>query len=169
MKAFSNPAFMLANARLEVRLAYTGFLALTLIGMATMGTFQLVHVGPTPSDIAIYIRGGERAGAMVFPKPFRELVELTHAHAFVMGGLYLILAHLIIATTAPPAVKRWSVIGGFAGLVGDVAGVWLIRYVSPLFAWTQLGAWAAEWASFAVFVYYPLRDMWFYREPDDDD
>lgn len=168
MKAFSNPGYMLANARLEVRLAYTGFLSLALIGMVTMGVFQWGHMGPLPADVVTYVRGGERAGAMVFPKGARELVELTHAHAFVMGVVYLILAHLIVATTAPARVKIWSVALGFAGLVGDVAGIWLIRYVSPLFAYTQELAWLAEWASFLVFFYYPFRDMWFFDEDDDD-
>ena len=166
MKAFSNPGYMLANARLEVRLAYTGFLVLIVIGMTTMGIFQWGHVGPWPADIAIYFRGGERAGAMVFPKAFRELVELTHAHAFVMAAVYLVLAHLIIATTAPTRVKLWAVAGGFAGLLGDVLGVWLIRYVSAWFAYTQVLAWTAEWMSFGLLVYYPLRDMWFF--PDDE-
>jgi len=169
MKAFSNPAYMLANARLEVRLAYTGFLVLVLIGLATIAVFECVHIGPWPADIAIHFRGGERAGAMVFPKAFRELVELTHAHAFVMGGTYLILAHLIIATTAPPRVKIWSVAVGFGGLVADVIGVWLIRYVSALFAYTQLAAWIAQWGSVLVLVYYPLRDMWFFDDTNDDD
>jgi hypothetical protein len=169
MKAFSNPGYMLANARLEVRIAYTGFLMLASIGMVTMGVFQWAHMGPLPSDVATYVRGGERAGAMIFPKPFRELVELTHAHAFVMGVVYLILGHLIIATTAPPRVKVWSVALGFAGLTGDITGLWLIRYVSPLFAYTQELSWLAEWASFLVFVYYPLRDMWFFDETDDAD
>src|SRR5262249_2630751 len=112
---------------------------------------------------------GERDGVMVFAKPFRELVELTHAHAFVMGGVYLILAHLIIATTASPRVKLWSVVLGGAGLVVDVVNVWLIRYVSPLFAWVQVGAWAGEWVGFAVLVYYPLRDMWFLPEETDEE
>jgi hypothetical protein len=168
MKAFSNPAYMLANARLEVRLAYTGFLVLVLIGLVTMGVFEWLHVGPWPADIAIHFRGGERDGAMVFAKGARELVELTHAHAFVMGTVYLILAHLIIATTAPPRVKVWSVAAGFGGLAGDVVGVWLIRYVSALFAYTQLVAWIAQWGSLLVLVYYPLRDMWFFQDVDDD-
>ena len=167
MKAFSNPAYMLANARLEVRLAYTGFLVLVVVGMTTMGLFQWVHIGPWPTDVALHFRGGERDGAMVFPKAFRELVELTHAHAFVMGGVYLILAHLIIATTAPARVKVWAVAAGFGGLLGDVIGVWLIRYVSALFAYTQILAWAAEWASFLVLVYYPLHDMWFFKDDED--
>ncbi|HXJ34793.1 MAG TPA: hypothetical protein VMS22_12235 [Candidatus Eisenbacteria bacterium] len=169
MKAFSNPGYMLAFARIEVRVAYTAFLVLVVIGMLTMGAFQVGHIGPLPSDIATYFLGGERAGVMTFPKAYREMVELTHAHAFVMGLVYLVLAHLLIATTAPPFVKKWAVIGGFAGLVGDVVGVWLIRYVSPRFAYGQVGAWAAEWVSFVAFVYYPMRDMWFASEDDGDD
>jgi hypothetical protein len=169
MKAFSNPAYMLSNARLEVRIAYTGFLTLVVIGMVTMAVFQLGHVGPWPADIAVHFRGGERDGAMVFPKSARELVELTHAHAFVMAVVYLILAHLVIATTAPPRAKLWSVVIGFAGLAGDVVGPWLIRYVSAAFAYLQLMAWIGEWGGFAVLIYYPLRDMWFATAGGDDD
>jgi hypothetical protein len=168
MKAFGNPGYMLANARLEVRIAYTGFLLLVVVGMVTMGVFQWAHVGPWPADIAVHFRGGERDGAMVFPMAFRELVELTHAHAFVMAAVYLVLAHLIIATTAPPRVKLWAVAAGFAGLFADVVGVWLIRYVSAGFAYTQVLAWTAQWASFVLLVYYPLRDMWFFQDEDDD-
>ena len=169
MKAFSNPAYMLGNARLEVRLAYTGFLALVVVGMATMGAFQWAHVGPWPRDVATYFRGGERDGAMVFAKTFRELLELTHAHAFVMGTVYLILAHLVIATTASPRMKLWSVAAGFAGVAGDVVGPWLIRYVAAAFAYLQVAAWLAEWGSLAVLVYVPLRDMWFLADADEDD
>ncbi len=169
MKAFSNPAYLLANARLEVRIAYTAFLVLVLIGMATMGAFQWGHVGPWPADVAVYFRGGERDGAMVFPKGPRELLELTHAHAFVMGVVYLILAHLIIATTAPARAKLWSVVASFGGLIGDVVGPWLIRYVSAAFAYWQVAAWIAEWGGLLVLVYYPLRDMWLFTEADDDD
>jgi hypothetical protein len=168
MKSFSNPAYMLANARLEVRVAYTGFLILVMIGLVTTAVFQLVHIGPLPSDVAMHFRGGERDGVMLFPKAFRELIELTHAHAFVMGGVYLILAHLIIATTAPAAAKLWSVVGAFTGLVGDVVGVWLIRYVSARFAYIQVLCWVLQWASLLVLVFYPLRDMWLYESPDDD-
>ena len=167
MKAFSNPAYMLANARLEVRIAYTGFLVLVIVGFSTIAIFEFAHMGPWPADIAIHFRGGERAGAMVFPMAFRELVELTHAHAFVMGGTYLILGHLIIATSAPARAKIWAVAGGFGGLIADVLGVWLIRYVSAAFAYTQLLFWAFEWAGFAALIFYPLREMWFRQGRND--
>lgn len=167
MRTFSTGAYLLSDARLEVRLIYTGFLLLAIIGFATMAAFQLGHIGPTPANIAAYYRGGERAGAMTFAKTFRELVEVTHFHAFIMGIVYLVLAHLLIATTASLRVKQTAIVGGFVGLAGDMLGVWAIRYLSSAFAYTQIVFWLIEWASFAAFVYYPVREMWF-RVVDDD-
>lgn len=161
MRAFGAAGYLIGNARYEVRLVYTGFLVLVGIGMVTMALLQWAHVCPWPSQIAAYYRGGEREGVMTFGKTFRELVELTHFHGFIMGTVYLILAHLLVATTASEAVKRAAIVGGFAGLLGDVVGVWLIRYVSGAFAWWQLASWIAEWASFAAYWFYPIRDMWF--------
>ena len=75
---------------------------------------------------------------MTFPKTLRELVELTHFHAFIMGVVYLVLAHLVLATSAPELVKRVAIVLALVGLVGDLVGVWLIRYVSGVFAWAQV-------------------------------
>jgi hypothetical protein len=167
MRTFSTGGYLLSDARREIRLVYTGFLILAVIGFCTLAAFQLGHIGPTPAGIAAYYRGGERAGAMTFAKTFRELVEVTHFHAFIMGMVYLVLAHLLIATTAPLGVKQAAVVGGFVGLAGDMLGMWAIRYLSPAFAYALIFFWLAEWASFAAFVWYPIREMWF-RSVDDD-
>jgi hypothetical protein len=161
MRVFGSSGYLLSETRIEVRLVYTGFLVLAVIGLATMALLQWRHIGPTPGAIATYFRGGERDGAMAFPKTFRELVELTHFHAFIMGIVYLVLAHLVLATSASEVVKRVAIVLTLVGLVGDLVGVWLIRYVSGAFAWAQVLFWVAEWAGFSVFVYYPLREMWF--------
>ena len=160
MRAFANAGYQLRNARLEVRLVYSGFLALVAIGLATMAAMQWTHIGPWPAQIAAYYRGGERAGAMMFPKTFRELIEMTHFHAFIMGTVYLIMAHLLIATSVSDRVKRWAIVGGFCGLLGDLTGVWLVRYVSAHFAWWQLASWIVEWTSFSIYCVVPLREMW---------
>lgn len=161
MRAFGSSGYLLSDARLEIRLVYTGFLILAAIGMATMALLQWRHIGPNPSNIAAYFRGGEREGAMTFPKTLRELVELTHFHAFMMGVIYLVLAHLMLATSASELAKRVAIILAFVGLAGDLVGVWLIRYVSGAFAWTLVLFWIAEWVGFAAFFYYPVREMWF--------
>ena len=161
MRAFGTSSYLLSDARVEVRLVYSGFLLLTLIGFLTVAAFQLKHVGPMPADIVAYYRGGERGGTMIFAKTFRELVEVTHFHAFVMAVVYLILAHLLIATRAPEAVKRAAIGAGFVGLAGDLVGAWLIRYVAAGFAYLQVGFWLAEWVAFSAFVFFPMREMWF--------
>src|SRR5262249_57635800 len=70
MRAFGSPGYLLSDARLEVRLVYTGFLVLALVGMATMALFQVKAIGPGPNRIAGHFRGGERNGPMTFRKTF---------------------------------------------------------------------------------------------------
>lgn len=160
MRAFGGNNYLLRDARVEVRLVYTGFLLLVLIGMGTMVAFQVYHIGPTPGRVAAYYRGGEVGGEMTFPKTFRQLVEVTHFHSFIMAVVYLVLAHLFIATTVRPSWKRGLVIVAFGGLVGDMVSPWLIRYLSGAFAYGQLVAWAAEWVGFGAFVLVPIGEMW---------
>ena len=161
MRAFGSNTYLLRNARLEVRLVYTAFLALASVGLVTMAAFELYHIGPTPSAVAAYYRGGERNGEMAFAKTFRELVEVTHFHSFIMGLVYLVLAHLFIATPLAPEVKTAFIVVGFAGLLGDLLSPWLIRYVSGAFAWSQIASWLAEWIGFGAFVAVPIGEMWF--------
>jgi hypothetical protein len=160
MRAFSANGYLLRHAKLEVRLVYTGFLLLALVGMVTMGAFQVYHIGPSPSRAAAYYRGGESGGQMTFAKTFRELVEVTHFHSFIMGMVYLVLAHLFLATGVSAGVKRGVIVIGFVGLFGDLVSPWLIRYVSGELAYVQLVSWFAEWIGFGAFVTVPLMEMW---------
>ena len=165
MRAFTaGSGYLLRHARIEVRLIYTGFLALVLVGLMTMAMFQLRQIGPTPARIESYYRGGDRAGEMTFPKTFRELVEVTHFHSFIMGIVYLVLAHLFIATAIDPRLKIWLIVLAFAGLLGDLIAPWLIRYGASGFAYLQLASWISQWIGFAGFVYCPIREMWFSYE-----
>jgi hypothetical protein len=97
MREFGRPGFRLSQLRRDAKLVYTGFLVFVGLGFCTNGLFQLTRIGPTLHRIATYYRGGELGSAMAFPKTFAELLELTHFHMFIMGVLFLILAHLAIA------------------------------------------------------------------------
>ncbi|MBI3783459.1 MAG: hypothetical protein HY270_08655 [Deltaproteobacteria bacterium] len=161
MRAFSSGGYLLRNARFEVRLIYTGFLLLTLIGMLTMAAFQIWHIGLTPERIAAYYNGGDSGTEMSFGKTFRQLVETTHFHSFIMGVEYLVLAHLFIATTLATTTKRTLIVVGFAGLAGDLISPWLVHYVSGSFAYLQLLSWSAEWIGFGAYIAVPILEMWF--------
>lgn len=168
MKAFGGLGYQLRNARFEVRLVYSGFLLLAMVGMATMAGFQLHHIGLSPERIAAYYRGGDMGGQMAFAKTVRELVEVTHFHSFIFGIVYLVLAHLFIATSINANLKLWMIVVGFLALFFDLLAPWLIRFGAAGFAWLTLFAWAGEWVSFAAFIGVPLWEMWFSGEDDVD-
>jgi hypothetical protein len=169
MKLFSTPGYLIANSRAEVKVAYTGFLALTAVGLATMVVLELGRIGFSPEGIATHFRGGDFGGEMRFARTFGELVELTHFHAFIMGTVYLVLAHLVVATTIPSWLRWGVIVGTLAALILDLVAVWLVRYSSAAFAGVLLLAWAAEWAGFGLMIGASLIELWRRRPPDDDE
>lgn len=161
MREFGRPGFRLAQLQRDAKLVYTGFLLFVALGFCTNGLFQLTRIGPTLHHIVIYYRGGELGQTMTFPKTFAELLELTHFHTFIMGVLFLILAHLMIATATSARLKTSLVVLAWAGSLGDIASYWLIRYVSPTFAALQLLSWIGMWVGYGGMIVVALRDMWF--------
>ncbi len=146
MKSFASGGFRLRDAPRSLRLIYAGFLVVTAVGLLTQLGFQTERIGWTPAAIATYYRGGETGDTMAFPKPFGHLVEVSHAHAFMMGVVFLVLAHLFAGSPLlGGAVKGAVILTAFLGVVGDVGAPWLIRYVAAGFAWLQLAAWLALW------------------------
>jgi hypothetical protein len=160
LKNFTYPVYRLAAASREVRIIYTGFLIFAALGMLTIGLYQLKRIGVTYDLIVAYYRGGELEQEMTYPKTFTQLLETTHFHAFIMGISFLTLAHLFIATGLGPRMK-WSVIGlAFFSSLADIAGPWLIRYISPAFAILQFFAWLGMWLGYGALILLPLYEMW---------
>lgn len=144
MREFAKASFTLRQAPRPLRLIYAGFLSLVAIGIATELGFQIERIGLTPERVAAYYRGGEDEAVMTFPKTFGQLLEVTHAHAFMMAVIFLILAHLFAATSTSN-VLRAVVLGlTFAGMAGNLAAPWLTRYATASGAWLLLSSWAAQ-------------------------
>src|SRR5919204_4145345 len=148
MRNFAVPGFRLSQAPWETRFVYTAFLGFTLIGLITIGMFQGVQIGVRLSEVAAYYRGGETRTTMTFPRTFVQLLEVTHFHAFIMGVVFLVLGHLLLATGLSSRWKGGFLLSAGVGSMGDLAGGWLIRYVSAGFALLQLLAWMALWAGY---------------------
>ena len=144
MREFAKASFTLRQAPRPLRLIYAAFLLLVAVGIATELGFQIERIGLTPARVAAYYRGGEDGAVMTFPKTFGQLLEVTHAHAFMMAVIFLILAHLFAATSASNTLRA-PVLGlTFAGIVGNLAAPWLTRYGAPSGAWLLLSSWAAQ-------------------------
>ena len=146
MREFAKGPFSLKRAPAPLRLIYGAFLCLVAIGFASQLAFQIGRIGISPWAIATYYRGSDATEVMVFPKTFGQLLEVTHAHAFVMAVVFLILAHLFVSTSIPERIKTVVLVVAFAGTTGDLVFPWLVRYGAPWCAWLLLAAWMAQGA-----------------------
>jgi hypothetical protein len=143
VREFSKGLFRLHDAPVPLRAVYGAFLLFTTVGLVSQLGFQLGRIGLSPAAIAVYYRGSDRADVMAFPKTFGQLLEVTHAHAFTMGLVLLVLAHLFVSTGASTAVKATALVLAFAGTLGDLITPWTVRYVGAMFSWLGLASWIA--------------------------
>jgi hypothetical protein len=97
---------------------------------------------------------------MTFPKTFVQLLEVTHFHAFIMGVVFLVLGHLLLATGLSSRWKGGLLLSALVGSMGDLAGGWLIRYVSAGFALLHVLAWLIFWIGYGGMLIASVWEMW---------
>ena len=165
MKNFTRRGYLIVNANRETKLVYTFFLCFVALGFATIGIYQSNIIGWGLHQIIAHYLGDK--SQMMFPKEFLQLLETSHAHAFVMGILYLTLAHIIIACRITTQWKQFLVIMGFLVTAIDLIGPWLIRYASQDFSVLILVNWIAMWLIYLSYLVIPLLDMWLIPPPPD--
>lgn len=158
MKSFTRSGFRIANSPQETKLVYTFFLIIILLGFATIAIYQCHVIGWGLDAIVQHYRGNERD--MTFPKSFLQLLELSHAHAFIMGILYLTMAHILIATRISTHLIMFLIVVGFIVTLADLVSPWLIRYGGSEYAMVLLAAWIGEWIVYLSYIFIPMVDMW---------
>jgi hypothetical protein len=158
MKDFSRSTFKVAASSTEARLAYTGFLVFAFVGYLTLILIGLLRVGPGYHDIVAHYRGSEAEEA--FPRPFGQMLEETHFHAFIEGVTLLVLTHLFIATSLKRSTKTSVILLAFGSTLADLTCPWLIRYVAPGFALLQMASWTLMGGTALALIWVPLYEMW---------
>jgi hypothetical protein len=158
MKNFSRRGFQLRTTSLETRVAYTAFVLLTLLGLATFVALSAGRIGVSPSAIATYYRGGE--GEMSFPKTFWQLAEVSHFHLFSMPTVVLVLTHLLYATPTSVRFRVRVTVATFLGAFLDAVGPWSVRYGAAACAYLVLAGWALLAGGILVVVGVTLLSMW---------
>lgn len=161
MKNFATPSFRLRDASFEIRLVYTLFLLLILGGLATTWFLQFQRIGISYERVVAYYLGGEIGGQMFFPKNLNALLEETHFHAFSMSVVFLILAHLFMATSLSRGAKLFFILTTFFSHVFDMGSSWLTRILSPTFAYLLILSWLGLWLGYGGMILAPLYEMWF--------
>ena len=125
------PTFRYRTATTSLKLVATGFLLLAALGLGVAALQIFVRTGMTPEGALLHYRGDE--ATLQYPMSFAELVGITHAHAFTMPLLALVLSVAFVISSAREWLKCLVVIALFSGMVLELGVPWLVRY-GP--AWT---------------------------------
>ncbi len=105
------------------RVVYAGFLVFLLLGLVSAA---LLHADAMGFDrAATYWRGDE--AQMLYPKSYRQLLELTHFHLFTEPVVWLVVAHLYQLSGG----RGWIILGTLGAIGAQVALPWVVTYVSP--------------------------------------
>ena len=74
------------------------------------------------------------------PRSYLGMLEEAHFHFFAMAIILVTLNHLILFTKISNFWKLVLILSSFLSALGDIAGGWLIRYVSPEFAYLKIAS-----------------------------
>lgn len=157
MQVFARRGFQLRTASLETRIAYSAFVVLALLGIATLVALA-ARVGVTPGAIAAYYRGDDTE--MSFPKTFWQLVEVSHMHLFTVPVVVLILSHLLYATPTSVRLRVRLTLVTFVGALLGALAPWLVRYVAGAMAYVSIVGWILLAGGALLIGVISLLSMW---------
>lgn len=89
-----------------------------------------------PASVQAYYLGDEAEYSQ--PRSAASMLEVSHAHLATMGVMILLLTHLVIFAPWEDGTKKLIIGMGFgSSLLGEGSG-WLVRFVSPHFAFLKI-------------------------------
>ncbi|HEX9779956.1 MAG TPA: hypothetical protein VGB20_01930 [bacterium] len=158
MREFASTRYRLGTAPLWQKRLYTAFLGFMLIGVGANLAYGLTRTGLTPHHVMDYYLGNP--DRLMFEKTFQELLDVTHAHAFMMPVVLLVLGHLFFLGAWPSGVKRVVVGVAAATMALDIMTPWAVRFWHPGWAYVKLVAGYGLGASLLCLTLFPLYEMW---------
>ena len=107
-------------------------------------------MGLTYSSVTDYYLGSEER--FLQPRSYQGMLEISHFHLFAMGLLLLTLTHLMLFVPIRSQLKPLFVVIPFGSALVDEGSGWLVRFVSPGFAYLKIAGFLALEASLAVLM-----------------
>ncbi|MGH7891486.1 MAG: hypothetical protein ACREN0_04375 [Thermodesulfobacteriota bacterium] len=95
-----------------------------------------LQIGFSYDSVVEYYRGSEANFRP--PKSYLGMLEEAHFHFFSMAIILVTLNHLMLFTSLGNIWKLLLIVSSFLSALGDIAGGWLIRYVSADFAYVKI-------------------------------
>ncbi len=85
-------------------------------------------------------------------KSYIGLLEEAHFHFFSMAILLITLTHLMLFTSLSSGWKLTLIVVPFTSSFLEIISGWLIRYISPIFAYLKLGSFIVMQASLLILL-----------------
>ncbi len=146
--------------RLDVggKLVYSAFLLFAAGGLLTAALLHGDGMGSSATSAATYWTGDE--SGMVYPKSYRQILELTHFHLFTEPVTFLVVAHLYNLGSGP--IRRRATITALTILAMgiQIALPWLVVYVNVAFSVLFIPAHAMLLAGLLWMSFAALWEMW---------
>jgi len=128
------------NRLLQVILIFTLFYVLLL--WVTNILIYAQKIGMDYTSVVQYYLGSEEDFRN--PVSYLGLLEITHIHLFLFAMALLLVNHLTAFLPLPQVAKLSMILISFTSGLLDIGSGWLIRFVSPAFAYLKI-------ASFIIF------------------
>ncbi len=80
------------------------------------------------------------------------MLEEAHFHFFAMAIILVTLNHLLLFTGIGNRWKLVLIVASFLSALGDISSGWLIRYVSPAFAYLKIASFIVLLTTLAVLM-----------------
>ena len=109
-----------------------------------------LQIGFSYDSVVQYYLGSEEN--FMPARSYLGMLEEAHFHFFSMAIILVTLNHLILFTRIGNFWKLVLILSSFLSALGDIAGGWLIRYVSPEFAYLKIASVLVLQASLAALM-----------------
>ena len=116
----------------------------------TNGLLYFGKMGLTPASVVSYYLGDEAEFRPA--RSYQGMLEIAHYHMFAMGMLLLVLTHLVLFVPVSVRTKVAMIAFPFLSAALDEGGGWLVRFVSPAFAWVKIAGFLALQTSLAALI-----------------
>jgi len=123
------------NTLLKLIVAFTVLFFLFLWITNLLLYFQ---IGFSYESVVEYYLGSEQDFRP--PRSYLGMLEEAHFHFFAMAIILVTLNHLVLFTKIGNFWKLLLILSSYLSALGDIAGGWLILYVSPDFAYLKIAS-----------------------------
>lgn len=133
---------------LQMILIFT--LLFVLLLWVTNILLYMERIGIDYTSIVKYYLGSEEDFRN--PISYLGLLEITHIHIFLFAMALLLVNHLTVFLNLPQSLKLLLIFVSFISGFLDVGSGWLIRFVSPLFAYLKMVSFFVFQISFLLLI-----------------